>query len=89
MVTESLYQQSTTFKDPVQNPIIGIGFDRQSLPSRAGKSNEGNVRLTAFAPRSGFMGVEVDPIRLFGFQPRRVLPTFITILLLLTPDNSA
>ena len=66
--TESLYQQSTAFKDPVHNPIIGVGFDRQSAAVRS-KGNEGNVRLTAFASRSGFIGVEVDPVQLFEFQP--------------------
>ena len=66
---ESLYQQTTTFKDPIHNPIIDIGFDRRPISSRVGKASEGNLRLAAFAPRSGFMGIEVDPIRLFEYQP--------------------
>lgn len=65
----SLYQQSTTFKDPIHNPIIDIGFDRRPTSSRPGKNSEWNLRLAAFAPRSGFMGIEVDPIRLFEYQP--------------------
>jgi hypothetical protein len=66
---ESLYQQSTTFKDPIHNPIIDIGFDRRPISNRVGKASEGNLRLAAFAPRSGFMGIEVDPVRLFEYQP--------------------
>jgi hypothetical protein len=65
----SLYQQSTTFKDPIHNPIIDIGFDRRPISNRVGKASEGNLRLAAFAPRSGFMGIEVDPVRLFEYQP--------------------
>jgi hypothetical protein len=68
--SESLYQQSTIFKDPVHNPIIGVGFDRRPMSSRTDRSHEGNLRLTAFAPRSGFLGVEVDPVRLFDYEPR-------------------